>query len=117
MLFVTPHIRGYVFKNSNRKLHIQVNNVINTLFARSSEKDLYEILDTFWSEYTKSNHKNDTFDSNKFIWSSKYICDGNSHLWHKKYYLPCTKVLGVVAYRVTPKMPGMGYAKLSWGDV
>ena len=47
------------------------------------------------------NRINDPFDSNDFIWNSKDITDGNSHLWHHKYSLPSTKVLGFVACRVT----------------
>ena len=76
----------------------------------------HETLDMFWSKYKKFNHKNDNFDSNEFIWSSKDIYDGNSHLWHQKYSLPSTKVLGVVAFRLTSKILGMGYAERSWVD-
>ena len=100
MLCVITHIREYSFRNSNGKHHFQVNNVIKTLYAGLTEKELNKTLDKFWSEYTKFNHKNDPFDSNEFIWSSKDICDGNSHLWHQKYSLPPTKDLGVVACRV-----------------
>ena len=57
------------------------------------------------------------FDSNEFIWSSKDIFGGNSHLWHHKYSLPSTKVIGVVAWRVTYKVLGIGSAKRSWVDV
>ena len=64
MLCVIPHIREDVFKNSQNKHHIQVNNVIKTLFAGSTEKELHGTLDTFWSEYTLLNHKNDPFDRN-----------------------------------------------------
>ena len=103
MLCVIPHIREDVFKNAQNKHHIQVNNVIKTLFAVSTEKELHESLDTFWSEYNSFNHKNDPFDSNDFIWNSKDITDDNSHLWHQKYSLPSTKVLGFVACRVTSK--------------
>ena len=117
MLCVITHIIEDVLKYSNRKHHIQVNTVINNLFAGLSEKELYELLDTFWSEYKKSNHKNDPFDSNEYIWSSKYIRDRNSHLWHQKYYLPSTKVLGVVACRITPNFLGIVSAERSWGDV
>ena len=55
----------------------QVNNVIKTLFSGSSEKELHEIFDTFWSKYKKFNHKNDPFEINEFIWSSKDILDVN----------------------------------------
>ena len=84
MLLTTPHIREDVFKNPKVKHYIQVNNVIKTLYAGSSEKEFYETLDTFWSEYKKFNNNNDPFESNEFIWSSKYIRDGNSHMWHQK---------------------------------
>ena len=67
MLCVIPHIREDAFKNAQNKHHIQVNNVIKSLFSGSTEKELHEALDTFWSEYTLLNHKNDTFGSNDFI--------------------------------------------------
>ena len=74
--------------------------MIRTLYDGLNDKELNETHDTFGSEYTKFNHKNDAFDSNEFIWRSKDISDGNSHLWHQKYYLPSTKVLGFVDCRV-----------------
>ena len=48
---------------------------------------------------------------------NKYIRDGNSHLWRLKYRLPCTKVLGFVACRVTSKVLGIGAEDRSWGYV
>ena len=48
---------------------------------------------------------------------SKDISDDNIHLWHQKYSLPFTKVIGFVAYRITSKVLGIGAAKRSWGDV
>ena len=86
-------------------------------FSGSSEKELYETLDTFWSEYKKFNHNNDPFDSNEFIWSSKDIFDINSHLWHHKYYTPSTKFIGVVDSRVTSKIIGIVSEEPSWVDV
>ena len=38
-------------------------------------------------------------------------------MWHQKYSLPCTKVLGFVACRVTSKVLGIGAAERSWGDL
>ena len=105
MLYIIPHIIDYVFKKSYGKHHIQVNNVIKTLHDESSEK------------YTKFNHKNNPFDNNKLIWISKYICDENSHLCHHKYSLPYTKVLDVIACRVTSNIPGIGSIERSWVDV
>ena len=87
------------------------------MFAGSTEKELHESLNTFWSEYKNFNQKNDHFDSNDFIWNSKDISDGNIHLWHQKYSLPYTKVLGFVACMVTSKILGIGSTERSWGDV
>ena len=84
-----------------------MNNVIKTLFAGSTEKELHGTLDTFWSEYKNSNQKNDPFDSNEFIWNSKDISDGNSHLWHQKYSLTSTKVIGFETCWVTSKILGI----------
>ena len=116
MLCVIPHIGLYLFKNAQNNYHIQVNNVIKSLFSWSTEKELHETLDTFWSKYTNFNHKNDHFDSNESIWNSKYIRDGNIHILHHKYSLPSTKVLGFVACRVNSKILGIGYADRSRGD-
>ena len=110
ILCVINHIREDVFKNPNINHMNQVNNVIKNLFAGSYEKELNKTIDAFWIQYTKSNHKNDPYDSNEFIWISKDIRDGNSHLWHQKYYLPSTKVIGFVACRVTSKIIGIGFA-------
>ena len=82
----------------------QVNAVIKILFDGSPGKQLHETLDTFWSKYTNSNHKNYPFDSNEYIWDSRYIYGGNSHLWHHRYSLMSTKVLGFVAFNVTSKI-------------
>ena len=65
----------------------------------------------------KFNHKNDPFDINEFIWNSKDIIDGDSHVWHQNYSLPSTKVLGFVACRVALKQIGIESAESSWGGV
>ena len=51
MSCVVPHIIEDVFNISNGKHHIQVNDGIKSFYYGSSEKELYETLDTFWSEY------------------------------------------------------------------
>ena len=71
----------------------------------------------FGTEYTDFDNKIGSFDDDKFIWKTKDIKDGNSHLWHQKYQLLCTKVLGFVACRVTSKVLGIGAAKRSCSDV
>ena len=60
-------------------------------------------LDLFWTNYTAFDNMIGSFDADEFIWKSKDIRDGNSNLWHQKYSLPFTKVLGFVACRVTSK--------------
>ena len=57
--------------------------------------------DIFWTEYTDFYNKIVSFDADEFIWKSKDIKDGNINFWNQKYSLPCTKVLGFVACRVT----------------
>ena len=73
--------------------------------------------DIFWTEYNEFDNNIGSFDADEFIWKSKDIRDGNSHLCHQKYSLPCTKVLGFVACRVTSKVLGIGAAERSWGDI
>ena len=83
MLFVIPQIREDVFKNAQNKNHIQVNNIIKTLFSGSTKKELHGNIDTFWIEYTNFNNNNNHFDSNEYIWNSKDISDVNSRIWHQ----------------------------------
>ena len=71
----------------------------------------------FWNEYTLFDNKNGSFDGDEFIMKSKYIRDGNSHLWNQNYSLPFTKTLGFLACRVTSKVLGIGEAERYWGDV
>ena len=80
MSCVIPHIGEDIFKSAQNKHHIQVHNIIKTLFAGSTEKKLHGDLDTFWSGYILFNHKNDPFDRNDLIWNIKDINDGNSHI-------------------------------------
>ena len=94
-----------------------MNTVIKSFFGGSTEKYSHETLDTFWSEYTNFNHKNDRFGSNDFVWNIKDISDGNIHQWYQKYPLPRTTVIGFVAFRVTSKTPGIGSAERSWVHV
>ena len=74
-------------------------------------------LDLFCTEYTAFDNMIGLYDADEFICKSKDISDRNSHLWHQKYSLPFTKVLGFFACRVTSKVIGIGAAERSWGDV
>ena len=52
-----------------------------------------------------------------FFCSSKDILESNSYIWHQKYFLPCTKLLGCVACRVTPNILGIRTDEQSWDDI
>ena len=95
----------------------QVNNVIKTLINGAFEDEMAVTLDIFWTDYTEFYNNIGSFDAEEFIWKSKDIRDGNSHLCHQKYSLPCNKVLGFFSCRVTSKVIGVGAAERSWGDV
>ena len=41
----------------------------------------------------------------------------DSYLWHEKYSVHATKMLGFVAVHVTSKLCGIGPAERSWGAV
>ena len=41
-------------------------------------------------------------------WNSQHALQGKSYLWHEKYSLPYTDVLGFVACHVTSKTLGVG---------
>ena len=82
MLCIITHIRENIFNIVQNKYNIQMN-IIKSLFAWSTEKELHETLDMFWREYIKFNNKNDPIDSNDFVWNSRYIFDVNSHLWNQ----------------------------------
>ena len=99
MLCIVHQIMEYFFKNAQNNHHIQVDNVIKSLFPVSTENQLHDTLDTFWSEYKNFNDKNDPFEINEFIWNCKDISDRNSHPWYQKYSLPSTKDLGFVAFQ------------------
>jgi hypothetical protein len=50
-------------------------------------------------------------------WASSECVRGKSYLWHKKYSLPYTVVLGCVGCCVTSNLCRIGPAKRSWGGV
>ena len=117
VLCVVPHMRKKVKYHSDSDNRKHVNNVIKKLFHEVPEYEMDVTQGIFWTEYTKFYDNNGSFDVDEFIWKSKYIRDGNSHLWHQNYSLPCTKVLGFVACIVKWNVLGIGAAERSWGEV
>jgi hypothetical protein len=75
-----------------------------------------DICDTFWTEWSDFSNKLDTFSS-KRMWNSAPAVQGKSYVFHERYSLKVTTVLGYVACRVTSKVLGIGAAERSWGDV
>ena len=94
MICVIPHIRKDAKDHSDSDHRKQVNNVIKTLFSGVSEDEMAATKEIFWTEYTDFDKNIGSFNADEFIWKSKDIKDGNSHLWYQKYSLPFTKVLG-----------------------
>ena len=76
----------------------------------------HEIIDTFWNEFKAfQNCTNPYHEMSR--WASADCVSGKSYLWHEKYSLPYTVVLGYVGCRVTSKLCGIGPAERSWGGV
>ena len=90
---------------------------MKTLFHGLSLEEISVTQDIFCTDYNDFYNKNGKFDGNEFIWKSEDIRDGNNHLWHQKHSLPCTKVLGLIACRVTSIVLGIGASERSWYDV
>ena len=85
MLCVIPHISKYakyLLDSDHRK---QVNHIIKTLFSGTSEEEMAVTIDLFWTKYTAFDNNIGSYDAGEFIWKTKDISDGNSHLWHQKY--------------------------------
>jgi hypothetical protein len=85
-----------------------IERVITKLYAHDVDADISTITNKFWDEFRD-------FTTNSGPFSS--MNNGKSYLWHQKYSLHHTKVLGFVACRVTSKILGIGAAERAWGDV
>lgn len=76
----------------------------------------HEMVDTLWNEFKAiQNRTNPYHDASR--WASYDVIIGNLYLWHEKYSLTYTTVLGYMAYRVTSKLCGIRPAERSWGGV
>jgi hypothetical protein len=76
-----------------------------------------DLKDLFWEEWTAFKNEKGQIFGNKKIWTSHPRKKGLSHIWHARYSLRVTKLLGFVACRVTSKSLGIGAAERSWCDV
>lgn len=96
-----------------RRLHLPPCPNTNPKVAKMT---LDQVTDRFWDEFKAFTTKSDPFD-NAGRWASPNVSAGRCHLWHEKYSLPHTDVLGFVACRVTSKLNGIGPGERAWGDV
>lgn len=78
--------------------------------------DVDDVVDLFWDEFKCFEKKTKPFD-NVARWNTQNVIDGKSYLWHEKYSLPYTSVLGYVACRVTSKTLGIGPCERNWASV
>jgi hypothetical protein len=78
-----------------------------------SKTSLAEIIDTFWNEFKEFQCYTEPFHHPSW-WATPDVSYGRSHIWHEKYSLPYTQVLGYVACRVTSKLCGIGPAERGW---
>ena len=70
----------------------------------------------FWDEFRAFQRELPPFDK-KARWNTANALAGESHLWHEKYSVPHTAVVGYSGCRSTSKGGGIGGAESSWGDV
>jgi hypothetical protein len=75
-----------------------------------------DTCDTLWTEWSNFSNKLDAFSS-KRMRNSAPMVQGKSYVFHERYSLKVTTVLGYVACCVTSKVLGIGAAERSWGDV
>jgi hypothetical protein len=75
-----------------------------------------EIVDTFWDEFKAFRNKTAPFDK-EHRWNAIGARQGKSHLWHEKYSMPHTKVVGHVGCKVTSPLTGIGPCERVWGGV
>ena len=77
---------------------------------------LLQIIDTFWNKIKAFQNCTQQYHDMSH-WASSDCANGKSYLWHKKFSLPYTLVLGYVGCCVTSKLCGIGPAKRSSGGV
>ena len=103
MLCVIHHNFDDAIDNSDGNYSNWVDNFIKKLLFYLSYDELYVKRGIFWSHNTGFNHNNGHIYGKIYICRNKAIRFGKSHLWHKKYFPPFTKLCGVVTCIVTSK--------------
>ena len=107
---VTEHLTGVqrdAMERVVRKLHESPGANKNTAIVGKSVDD---IVDLFWDEFKAFRNKSAPFDKEAQR-NSMHALSGKSHLWHEKYSLPYTIVLGFVGCRTTSNFWALGHVK------
>ena len=112
-LSVMPEVREDCLECMTGEHHNAIERVITKLHLApcpnkaTKGMSIEAIIDLFWDEFKTFQQKLDPFDK-QHRWNSQDAAAGKSWLWHEKYSLPYTKVLGFVACRVCSKTLGRG---------
>ena len=93
-----------------------IERVIDKLYCYDPTIDAEEKKDLFRTEMKHFQDQTGVFDKPS-RWSTADVISGRSYLWHEKYSLPYTEVLGHVGCRTTSKVTGIGSCERAWGGV
>ena len=115
-LSVDKQVREDV-KNRMRGEHRDaIERVLTKFFVVEPDTDIPQKIEKFWLEFKQFQRKTGPY-SNPARWLTPEAVHGKSHLWHEKYSLPYTEVLGIMGCRYTSKQTGIGPCERVWGDV
>jgi hypothetical protein len=120
LLSLIPEVILDVNDNHKGKYRDACERVLKKLYwceCNNLDEVMNRMIDTFWSEFEDFQGKTGPYAHCPNIWNSVDITQGKLHIWHKKNTLCYTKMMGRLACRVTSKIPGMGSAERSWGDI
>jgi hypothetical protein len=123
-LSVSREVRDHVSQNMLPEHREAIERVVHRLHVvpcpnkdpKVVGADIEDVVDLFWDEVKCFEKKTKPFD-NVARWNTRNAVEGKSYLWHEKYSLPYTSVLGFVACRVTSKTLGIGPCERNWVSV
>ena len=115
-LSVDKDVRIDVSKRLTGKQRDAIERVIVKYYSVEVDADVPAILEKFWTEFKHFQKKTGPYN-NPARWVTPNTIAGNSHLWHEKYSLDYTEVLGEIACRYTSKQGGIGVCERAWGVV
>ena len=105
-LSIMPEARDDVRRRLSGHHRTQIERTVIKLHKYDVDADPAKLVSAFWDEYESFDKRTGVFDS-PCRWNAPEVTSGASHLWHQKYSLPHTEVLGFIACRVTSKTLGI----------